>query len=172
MFLNYVTIAFSVPVLNRKTFFFKKVSCLYYVLSQRFLYLMTIHLPKMGNNLLEEINPQRDYIVLKNTCFQQIFMRAQKRVNKFFDCKRIWKTRCQQYPSSSFCFCMCCCFSYQYFPFLECFLIFHWQDIFSRYIFTQSFKNICQMRIFVIVYLPKEYLLNKQSVSLCKLSKT
>ena len=58
-------------------------------------------------------------------------------------------------------FCVCCCFSYQYFSFSERFLI-------EAYLF----KSICQMEIFVTVYLPKECLLNKQSVSLCEVSKT
>ena len=64
------------PVLNRKTIFSKKIQmyCVYYLLSQRFLYLMTIKLPKVRNNLLVEMNPQWDCIVSKNMCFQQIFM--------------------------------------------------------------------------------------------------
>ena len=43
-----------------------------------------------------------------------------------------------------------------------------------RYFFVEAylFKNICQMEIFLTVYLPKECLLNKQSVFLCKVSKT
>ena len=43
-----------------------------------------------------------------------------------------------------------------------------------RYFLIEAypFKNICQMEIFVTVYLPKECLLNKQSVSLCEVSKT
>ena len=44
----------------------------------------------------------------------------------------------------------------------------------GRYFFVEAYpsKNICQMEIFVIVYLPKECLLNKWSVSLCKVSQT
>ena len=43
-----------------------------------------------------------------------------------------------------------------------------------RYFFVETypFKNNCQMEVFVIVYLPKECLQNKYSVSLCEVSKT
>ena len=44
------------------------------MLSQRFLYLMTVKLSKVRNNLLEEMNPEWDGIVSKNACFQQNFM--------------------------------------------------------------------------------------------------
>ena len=37
---------------------------------------MTVKFPKVGNNLLEEINPQRNCIVSKNTRFEQIFIGA------------------------------------------------------------------------------------------------
>ena len=90
---------FSFPVLNRKTFFyfFKKsfhISCVYYLLSQRFFYLMTVKLPKKRNNLLEEMNPKWDCIVSRNTCFQQIFIATEKKSKEiFFYCKRIWKTQ-------------------------------------------------------------------------------
>ena len=43
---------------------FKKIfnnSCVYYLLSQKFLYLMTVKLPKMRNNLPEEMNPELYY---------------------------------------------------------------------------------------------------------------
>ena len=63
----------------------------------------------------------------------------------------------------------CCCFSDQYFSF------FRGLSIISsvRYFFKEAypFKNICQMEIFVIAYLLKECLVNKQFVSLCKVSK-
>ena len=78
---------FPFPVLNKKTnFFFKKnhISCVYYLLSQRFLYLMTVKLPKVRNNLLEEMNPQRNCTVSKNTYFQQIFMGAEKKIKEIF----------------------------------------------------------------------------------------
>ena len=61
-------------------------------------------------------------------------------------------------------------FSYQYFPFLEGFLLFHWYDFF--FLEAYLFKNVCQTEIFETVYLPKECLLNKQSASLCEVSKT
>ena len=43
-----------------------------------------------------------------------------------------------------------------------------------RYFFLEAypFKKICQKEIFVIVYLPKECLLNKYSVSLSEVSKS
>ena len=80
---------FSFPVLNRKTFFyfFKKkihISCVYYLLSQRFFHLMTAKLPKKRNNLLEEMNPEWDCIVSRNTCFQQIFIATEKKSKEIF----------------------------------------------------------------------------------------
>ena len=33
---------------------------------------MTVKLPKVRNNLLEQMNPEWDCIVSKNTCFQQM----------------------------------------------------------------------------------------------------
>ena len=77
---------FPFPVLNRKLIFLKKfqISSVYYLFSQRFLYLTTVKLPKVGNNLLEEMNPQRNCTVSKNTYFQQIFMRAEKKIKEFF----------------------------------------------------------------------------------------
>ena len=60
------------------------ISCAYYLLSQRFLYLMTLKLPKVRNNLLEEMNPQSDCIVSKNTCFQEIIMGTEKKSKQFF----------------------------------------------------------------------------------------
>ena len=50
---------FSFPVLNQENIFLKKnhISCVYYLLSQRFLYLMTIKLPNVRNSLIEEMNP-------------------------------------------------------------------------------------------------------------------
>ena len=72
---------FLFPVLNRKNIF-QKNSCVYYLLSQRFLYLMIVKLPKVGNNLLEEVNSRRNCIISKNTCFQQ--MRAEKKSREIF----------------------------------------------------------------------------------------
>ena len=73
-----ITIIFSVSFIN--LFFQKKIpiSCVYYLLSQRFFYLMTVKLRKVRNNLLKEMNPKWDCIISKNTCFQQIFMGAEK----------------------------------------------------------------------------------------------
>ena len=63
-----ITICLLFPVFNRKTIFSRNlhISCVYYLLSQRFLYLMTVKLPKVRNNLPEEINPKWDYIVSKS----------------------------------------------------------------------------------------------------------
>ena len=69
--------------LNRKTIFSKK-KISNFLHSQRFLYLMAVKLPKVGNSLLEEMNWQRNYIVSKSTCFQQIFMGAEKKSKEFF----------------------------------------------------------------------------------------
>ena len=67
--LNYVgTIVISVSCIKQKKLFFQKkihISCIYYLLSQRFLYLMAVKLPKMRNNLLEEMNPKLDCIFSK-----------------------------------------------------------------------------------------------------------
>ena len=54
------------------------------MLSQRSLYLMTVKLRKMGKNLPDDINPQLQCIVLKNKCFQQIFMGAEKKSKEIF----------------------------------------------------------------------------------------
>ena len=56
---------------------------------------MTVKLPKVRKNLLEEMNPQWNCIVLKNTCFQQIIMGTKKKIKKFFNGKRIRKTQGQ-----------------------------------------------------------------------------
>ena len=47
---------------------------------------------KVRNNLLDEMNPQWGCIVSKNMRFQQIFRGTERRVKKFFNGKRIWKT--------------------------------------------------------------------------------
>ena len=128
--LNYVvTIVFSASCIKQANYFFQKkfhVSCIYYLLSQRFLYFMTVKLPNVRNNLFEESNRQLDRIVSKTRAFNELFWEQKRRVKKLFDGKRIWETRGQQYSSSYFCYHVCCCFSYQYFPFLEGFLLFHW----------------------------------------------
>ena len=38
----------------------------------------------MRNNLREEMNPEWDCIVSKNTCFQQIFMETEKKRKEIF----------------------------------------------------------------------------------------
>ena len=78
---------FPFPALNKQTTFFKKsfhISCIYYLLFQRFLYLMTVNLPNVRNNLLEEMNRQWDCIVSKSTWFQQIFMGTKKKSKETF----------------------------------------------------------------------------------------
>ena len=87
---------FPFPILNRKTQKNKIfISCVYYLLSPRFLYLMTVKLSKVRNNLLEEMNPEWDCIVSKNTFFQQIFMGTEKKSKGIWKTwkKRIWKTQ-------------------------------------------------------------------------------
>ena len=65
--------------LNRKTISSKEFS---YFLRLLFafskIYLMTVKLPKVRNNLLEEMNHEWDCTVSKNTCFQQIFMETEQ----------------------------------------------------------------------------------------------
>ena len=73
---------FPFPVFKQKNYFYKKIihiSWISYLLSQRFLHLMTVILPIVRNNRLEEINPQWDCIVSKKTGFQQIFMGIEKK---------------------------------------------------------------------------------------------
>ena len=63
-----------------------------------------------------------------------------------------------EFSSSYFCFCVYCCFFTSTFLFQRAFYYF-----IGRYFFVEAypFKNICQMGIFVTLYLPKERLLNK-----------
>ena len=68
---------------KQKNYFLKKKNS-NFLHSQRFLYLMAVKLPKVGNSLLEEMNWQRNYIVSKSTCFQQILMGAEKKSKEFF----------------------------------------------------------------------------------------
>ena len=44
----------------------------------------TVKLPKVRNNLLEEITAEWDCIVSKNTCFQQNFMGTEKKCKEIF----------------------------------------------------------------------------------------
>ena len=55
----------------------------YYLLSQRFVYLMTVKLPGV-RNLHEEITAEWDCIVSENTCFQQFFMGTEKKCKEIF----------------------------------------------------------------------------------------
>ena len=75
---------FLFPVLNRKTIFSKFISCVYYLLSQRFLYLMTVKLPKVRNNLLEEMNPEWDCIVSKTRAFKKFSWEQKKKSKEIF----------------------------------------------------------------------------------------
>ena len=69
--LNYVvvTIVFSVSCIKQTNYFFRRIfhiSFIYYLLSQRFLYLMTVKLPEVRNNHFEEMNRQWNCIVSKH----------------------------------------------------------------------------------------------------------
>ena len=81
-----ITICLLFPVFNRKTIFSRNlhISCVYYLLSQRFLYLMTVKLSKVRNNLLEDMDPEWDCIVSKNMRIQQIFMGTEKKSKEIF----------------------------------------------------------------------------------------
>ena len=50
---------------------------------------MTVIFPNGRNNLLEEMNPQWDFVVSKKKCFQQIFMGTGKKSKDIFHGKRI-----------------------------------------------------------------------------------
>ena len=144
---------FLFPVLSRKPIFLKKkkiqISCVYYLLSQRFLYLMMAKLPNVRNNLLEEMNPQRNCIVSKVTCFQE--MEAEKKSKENLSTvKEYWRLAVFKF----------------FFLFLRAFLFFLLVLSFFRglsiissvkYFFVGAypFKNICQMEIVVNVYLPE-----------------
>ena len=75
---------FPFPILNRKTqkrFF---ISWVYYLHLQRFLYLMTVKLPKVRNNLLEEMNPEWDCIVSKTRAFKKFSWEQKKKSKEIF----------------------------------------------------------------------------------------
>ena len=137
------------------------ISCVYYLLSQRFLYLMTVKLPNMRNNLLEEMNlPIRLHCLKKQVLSKNFHWRQKRRVKNFFDGKRIWQTRGQQYSGSYFCFCVCCCFSCQQFPFQNAFYYFIGKIFFNRSLPIQKYLSDGKFSS-KTVYLPKECLLNK-----------
>ena len=46
--------------------------------------LMTVKLPKVRNNLFDEMNPEGNCIVSKKTCFQQVFMETEKKSKETF----------------------------------------------------------------------------------------
>ena len=85
--LNYViTIVFFVSCIKQKNYFFR-ITLIYFAFTICFhkdLYLMTVKLPNLRNNLLEEMNPKWDCIVSKNMCFPQIFMATEKKSNEIF----------------------------------------------------------------------------------------
>ena len=54
---------------------------------------MEVKLPKVGNNLLEEMNPERNCIVSKTCAFYKFSWEQKRRVKNFFDGKGIWKTQ-------------------------------------------------------------------------------
>ena len=120
---------------------------------------MTVKLTKLGNNLLEEMNRQWDCIVSENTCFEQI---------DFF-------STVKKYGRHEVSSIKVLIFVSVFLFFLLVFFFFRGFSIISsvRYFFIgpYPFKNVCQMEVFVIFYVPKESLLNKQSISLCKVSK-
>ena len=49
---------------------------------------MTVKLPKVRNNLLEEMSPEWDCIVSKDTCFYYIFMETEKKSKEIFRYKK------------------------------------------------------------------------------------
>ena len=129
---------------------------------------MTVKLSKVRNNLLQEMKPRQDCIVSKNTCFHQIFMGTGKKSKETFQWqKNMEDARLIVFKFFFFVFVCVIVFLNSIFLFQRAFYY-----LIGRYFFVEAhpFKNICQMEIFVIVYLPKESLLNKQSLSLCEAS--
>ena len=121
---------------------------------------MTVKLSKIRKNLLEEMNPQWNAIVSKNTCFQQIFMGTEKKS------KEILFSMVKEYGRHEISSIQVLIFvSVSVVVFLTSIFLFRGLSIISsvRYFFLEAypFKNICQTEIFVIVCLPKECLLNK-----------
>ena len=86
--LNYVvTIVFSFSCIETEKLFLQKkfhISYVYYLLSQRFLYLMNAQLPKVRNNLLEEMNPEWDCIVSKTRAFKKFSWEQKKKSKEIF----------------------------------------------------------------------------------------
>ena len=80
---------FPFLVLNRKTILSKKKkksNLLRLLLAYAKTFVFNDgQITKVGNNLLEEMDPQWNCIVSKNTYFQQIFMEAKRKVKKCFD---------------------------------------------------------------------------------------
>ena len=88
---------FPFPLLNRKTTLSKKfhISCVHYLLSQRFLYLIMHKLPKVRSNFFEESKrwtPNETALFQKTSAFNKLPWEQKRRVKNFFYCKRIWKT--------------------------------------------------------------------------------
>ena len=84
--LNYVvTIVISVYCIKHKNYFFEKNSYflrLLFAFTKIFVFNDGQKLTEVRNNFLEEMNPQWDCIVSKNTCFQQIFRGTEKKSKK------------------------------------------------------------------------------------------
>ena len=127
---------------------------------------MMVKLPKVGNNLLQEMSPQQNCNVSKKHVLSTNWSRKEEQIN-FSTVKEYGRL-----VVFKFLFLLLGVFLF----FLLVLSFFRGLSIISpvRYFFVEAypFKNICQMEIFVTVYLPKQYLLNKQFVSLCKVSKT
>ena len=127
---------------------------------------MMVKLPKVGNNLLQEMSPQQNCNVSKKRVLSTNWSLKEEKIN-FSTVKEYGRL-----VVFKFLFLLLGVFLF----FLLVLSFFRGLSIISsvRYFFVEAypFKNICQMEIFVTVYLPKEYLLNKQFVSLCKVSKT
>ena len=101
--LNYVVTIFKVcycyfpfPVFKQESYFFKKkihIFCVYYLLSQSFLYLKTVKLTKLRNN------SSGDEFRMGLNCFKKRVLsnnfqgNRKKIVKTFFCCRRIWKTQ-------------------------------------------------------------------------------
>ena len=52
---------------------------------------MTVNLPKVRSDLLEEMNPEWLAVFQKTHSFNKFSWEQKRRENKFFDSKRTWK---------------------------------------------------------------------------------
>ena len=114
-----------------------------------------VKLPKVGNNLLQKMSPQRNCNVSKKHVLSTNWSRKEEKIN-FSTVKEYGRLAVFKFL---FLFLSVILF------FLLVLSFFRGLSIISlvRYFFVEAypFKNIFQMEIFVTVYLPKEYLLNK-----------